>query len=321
MERFRLVVCSIVAVCMASVVMAQQREVEVECHWGKISATIDAPAEGANTAVLIVAGSGPTDRNGNSAAGLNTYSYKMLGEALAEDGYAVMRYDKRGVGLSSIPAEDVPNLVFEDYIDDARTCVEFLRAEGFERVVVAGHSEGGLVALVLAAEQECCLDGVVLLCAPGYNMAEILNYQLSQQLVPAYMGLMVKSTNIISSLKAGKMVAQEDIPSELIGLFHPMVQPFLISNMRYEPTELAAQCRVPMLIVSGGRDVQVSLANGKRILEAQPAAEHVVFENMTHVLKDADTSDRVMQVMSIYTNANLALTEALAPSISKFLNK
>lgn len=91
--------------------------------------------------------------------------------------------------------------------------------------------------------------------------------------------------------------------------------------MRYEPTELAAQCRVPMLIVSGGRDVQVSLANGKRILEAQPAAEHVVFENMTHVLKDADTSDRVMQVMSIYTNANLALTEALAPSISKFLNK
>jgi pimeloyl-ACP methyl ester carboxylesterase len=245
----------------------------------------------------------------------------MLGEALAEDGYAVMRYDKRGVGLSSIPAEDVPNLVFEDYIDDARTCVEFLRAEGFERVVVAGHSEGGLVALVLAAEQECCLDGVVLLCAPGYNMAEILNYQLSQQLVPAYMGLMVKSTNIISSLKAGKMVAQEDIPSELIGLFHPMVQPFLISNMRYEPTELAAQCRVPMLIVSGGRDVQVSLANGKRILEAQPAAEHVVFENMTHVLKDADTSDRVMQVMSIYTNANLALTEALASSISKFLNK
>jgi hypothetical protein len=152
-------------------------------------------------------------------------------------------------------------------------------------------------------------------------MAEILNYQLSQQLVPVYMGLMVKSTNIISSLKVGKMVAQEDIPSELIGLFHPMVQPFLISNMRYEPTELAAQCRVPMLIVSGGRDVQVSLANGKRILEAQPAAEHVVFENMTHVLKDADTSDRVMQVMSIYTNANLSLTEALAPSISKFLNK
>ena len=278
------------------------------------------PEEGSDTAVLIVAGSGPTDRNGNSGAGLNTYSYKMLGEALAESGYAVMRYDKRGIGDSPIPAEDVPNLVFEDYIDDARTCAKFLRAEGFERVIVAGHSEGGLIALQLAAEEACCLDGVVLLCAPGYNMAEILNFQLSQQLVPAYMGLMVKSTAIINSLKAGRMVAQEDIPAELMSLFHPTVQPFIISNMRYEPTELAAKCRVPMLIVSGGRDIQVSVSNGERLHGANPAAEHRMFENMTHVLKDADTSDRMMQVMSIYTNANLAITEALAPAIVEFIN-
>lgn len=301
-------------------VSAQQREVVVECEWGNISATIDMPGEGSDTAVLIVAGSGPTDRNGNSGAGLNTYSYKMLGETLAHSGYAVMRYDKRGIGGSPIPAEDIPSLVFEDYIDDARACANFLRAEGFERVIVAGHSEGGLIALQLAAEEACCLDGVVLLCAPGYNMAEILNFQLSQQLVPAYMGLMVKSTAIINSLKAGRMVAQEDIPAELMSLFHPTVQPFIISNMRYEPTELAAKCRVPMLIVSGGRDIQVSVSNGERLHGANPAAEHRMFENMTHVLKDADTSDRMMQVMSIYTNANLAITEALAPAIVEFIN-
>lgn len=301
-------------------VSAQQREVVVECEWGNISATIDMPKEGSDTAVLIVAGSGPTDRNGNSGAGLNTFCYKMLGETLAHSGYAVMRYDKRGIGGSPIPAEDIPNLVFEDYIDDARTCAKSLRAEGFERVVVAGHSEGGLIALQLAAEEACCLDGVVLLCAPGYNMAEILNFQLSQQLVPAYMGLMVKSTAIINSLKAGRMVAQEDIPAELMSLFHPTVQPFLISNMRYEPTELAAKCRVPMFIVSGGRDIQVSVSNGECLHGANPAAEHRMFENMTHVLKDADTSDRMMQVMSIYTNANLAITEALAPAIVEFIN-
>ena len=301
-------------------VSAQQREVVVECEWGNISATIDMPDAGSDTAVLIVAGSGPTDRNGNSGAGLNTFCYKMLGEALAESGYAVMRYDKRGIGGSPIPAEDIPSLVFEDYIDDARVCAKFLRAEGFERVIVAGHSEGGLIALQLAAEEACCLDGVVLLCAPGYNMAEILNFQLSQQLVPAYMGLMVKSTAIINSLKAGRMVAQEDIPAELMSLFHPTVQPFIISNMRYEPTELAAKCRVPMLIVSGGRDIQVSVSNGERLHGANPAAEHRMFENMTHVLKDADTSDRMMQVMSIYTNANLAITEALAPAIVEFIN-
>ena len=319
MKRIKVLLCVLFMLSIMAV-SAQQRDVVVECDWGNISATIDMPEEGSDTAVLIVAGSGPTDRNGNSAAGLSTYSYKMLGEALAEGGYAVMRYDKRGIGGSPIPAEDVPNLVFEDYIDDARACAKFLRKEGFERVIVAGHSEGGLIALALAAEAECCLDGVVLLCAPGYNMAEILNFQLSQQLVPAYMGLMVKSSTIINQLKAGSMVAEEDIPSELIGLFHPTVQPFLISNMRYEPTELAAKCRVPMLIVSGGRDIQVSVSNGERIHNANPASEHRIFENMTHVLKDADTSDRIAQVMGIYTNANLAITEALAPAIVEFLN-
>ena len=319
MRRIKVLLCG-VFMSLGLTVSAQQREVVVECEWGNISATIDMPEEGSNTAVLIVAGSGPTDRNGNSGAGLNTYSYKMLGETLAESGYAVMRYDKRGIGGSPIPAEDILSLVFENYIDDARACAKFLRAEGFERVIVAGHSEGGLIALQLAAEEACCLDGVVLLCAPGYNMAEILNFQLSQQLVPAYMGLMVKSTAIINSLKAGRMVAQEDIPTELMSLFHPTVQPFIISNMRYEPTELAAKCRVPMLIVSGGRDIQVSVSNGERLHGANPAAEHRMFENMTHVLKDADTSDRMMQVMSIYTNANLAITEALAPAIVGFIN-
>ena len=115
-------------------------------------------------------------------------------------------------------------------------------------------------------------------------------------------------------------ICLSDIPKELIGLFHPTVQPFIISNMQYEPTELAAKCRVPMLIVSGGRDIQVSVSNGERLNGANPAAEHCVFENMTHVLKDADTSDRMMQVMSIYTNANLAITEALAPAIVEFIN-
>ena len=309
-----------VAAVVATAAVAQSRDVTVECAWGKISATIDMPAEGSDTAVLIIAGSGPTDRYGNSGAGLNTYCYKMLGEALAEGGVAVMRYDKRAIGLSPIPAEDVPNLVFEDYIDDARSCVEFLRGEGFERVVVAGHSEGGLIALALAADEGVDLDGVVLLCAPGYNMAEILNYQLSQQLVPAYMGLMVKSRTIISKLKAGQMVAVEEIPSELMSLFHPAVQPFIISNMQYEPAELAARSVAPMLIVSGGRDIQVSASNGNRLKEANPEAEHCVFENMTHVLKDADVSDRVAQLMSIYTNANLPINEGLAQRILEFIN-
>lgn len=302
------------------VVNAQQRDVEVECEWGSISATIDMPEGEASTAVLVVAGSGPTDRYGNSAGGLNTYSYKMLGEGLAKEGFAVMRYDKRAIGLSAYPAEKIPALLLDDYIDDARHCVEFLHAEGFERVIVAGHSEGGLIALVLASAEDTQVDGVVLLCAAGYPMDEILNFQLSRQLVPAYMGLMMRSTNIIRSLKQGKSVPVEEIPAELMSLFHPSVQPFLINSMQYDPVAYAKQVKRPVLIVSGGRDIQVAPSNGERLAEAMPEAELVVFDNMTHVLKDADTSDRVEQLLSVYSNANLAITEGLVPVIVEFIN-
>lgn len=302
------------------VVNAQQRDVEVECEWGSISATIDMPEGEASTAVLVVAGSGPTDRYGNSAGGLNTYSYKMLGEGLVKEGFAVMRYDKRAIGLSAYPAEKIPALLLDDYIDDARHCVEFLHAEGFERVIVAGHSEGGLIALVLASAEDTQVDGVVLLCAAGYPMDEILNFQLSQQLVPAYMGLMMRSTNIIRSLKQGKSVPVEEIPAELMSLFHPSVQPFLINSMQYDPVAYAKQVKCPVLIVSGGRDIQVAPSNGERLAEAMPEAELVVFDNMTHVLKDADTSDRVEQLLSVYSNANIAITEGLVPVIVEFIN-
>ena len=303
-----------------AVVNAQSREVEVECEWGSISATIDMPECETSTAVLVVAGSGPTDRYGNSAGGLNTYSYKMLGEGLAKEGFAVMRYDKRAIGLSAYPAEKIPALLLDDFIDDARRCVEFLHDEGFERVIVAGHSEGGLIALVLASDEQVKVDGIVLLCAAGYAMDEILNYQLSQQLIPMHMGLLMRSTNIIRSLKQGKQVPAEDIPAELMSLFHPTVQPFVISSMQYDPVAYAKEVKCPTLIVSGGRDIQVAPSNGERLAGAMPEAETVLFENMTHVLKDADTSDRIEQLLGVYSNSNLSITEGLVPAIVNFIN-
>ena len=84
MRVVRIILCVMIAVCVANSVMAQSRDVAVECAWGKIGATIDMSADGGKTAVLVIAGSGPTDRYGNSGMGLNTYCYKMLGEALAE---------------------------------------------------------------------------------------------------------------------------------------------------------------------------------------------------------------------------------------------
>ena len=270
--------------------------------------------------MLIVAGSGPTDRNGNSGLSLNTYTYKMLSDGLVRSGYDVLRYDKRAIGESRYEVGDIAEVVFDDFVDDAALCVAYLRSLGYQRVVVAGHSEGGSIALHLALREDVVVDGLVLLCAPGYPMDAILMKQLAAQLVPQYLGLMASATNIINTLKRGEMVAEERVPRELMSLFHPSVQRFLISSMADDPRDIAARVEVPMLIITGGRDVQVSVDNGEALLAAQPAARHLSFERMSHVLKDAETAERVEQLVSVYNNSQLPLTEPLVPTIHEFIN-
>ena len=292
----------------------------IPAPWGSISATLATADMGSDTAVLIVAGSGPTDRNGNSGLGLNTYTYKMLSDGLVRSGYDVLRYDKRAIGESRYEVGDIAEVVFDDFVDDAALCVSYLRSLGYQRVVVAGHSEGGSIALRLALREDVAVDGLVLLCAPGYPMDAILMKQLAAQLVPQYLGLMASATNIINTLKRGEMVAEERVPRELMSLFHPSVQRFFISSMADDPRDIAARVEVPMLIITGGHDVQVSVDNGEALLAAQPAARHLSFERMSHVLKDAATADRVEQLVSVYNNSQLPLTEPLVPTIHEFIN-
>ena len=303
-------------------VVAQEREVVIACDWGDISATLSTPAESSDIAVLIVAGSGPTDRNGNSGQGLNSYAYKMLADELVKGGVAILRYDKRAIGRSTLnDPTTIPNLVFNDFVDDAVRCVDYLRGEGFKKVVVVGHSEGGEIALHLALSEDVKVDGLVLLCCPGYSMDQILIAQLSAQLVPQYIGLMATATNIIKSIKRGDSVAVESIPQELLSLFHPSVQPFLCSSMAFDPAELMSRVEQPTLIISGGRDIQVAKENADRLMAVAKCGEHIHFDQMTHILKSADTNDRIQQIMGIYTNSKLPLTEGLSEAILGFVKR
>lgn len=298
---------------------AAESDVSIACEWGNIAATLATPDTECPTAVVIVAGSGPTDRNGNSGFNLNTYTYKFLSDELVRRGYAVLRYDKRGVGQSVMAPEGYADVVFGDFVDDAARCVEFLHDEGFRRVVVAGHSEGGRIALELAARENSGVDGLILLATAGYGIDTILMRQLSAQLMPANIGLMLCATDIINKLKGGERVAEENIPKELISLFHPNVQSFLISEMQDDPCKVAGRCDCPMLIISGGRDIQVSVDNGEALARAVPHARHIVFERMSHVLKDSASQERMEQLVEVYTNPSLPLSEGLADAIDEFL--
>lgn len=316
----RLYLSAISILCFVVASFAAEEEVQITAPWGNIAATLATPEGGSDTAVLIIAGSGPTDRNGNSGLNLNTFAYKMLADGLAAEGLAVMRYDKRAIGLSHYPAEEVPNLLFDDFVDDAALCAEYLRARGYSRIILAGHSEGGAIALLVATERSVAIDGIVLLSAAAFPMDEILRWQLAEQLMPSHIGLMVTANNLIIRLKRGERIAEESIPKELLALFHPRVQPFITSSMQHDPREVAARCTQPMLIISGGRDIQVTTANGEALHAAQPHAEHVVFQDMSHVLKDAASADRVEQLVSVYTNSQLPLTEGLIATIAQFIN-
>lgn len=306
--------------CSAVGVDAQQRDITIACDWGDIAATMATPEGDTSTAVVIVAGSGPTDRNGNSSAGLVTYAYKMLSDELVERGLAVLRYDKRAIGGSHYPAERIAQVEFQDFVDDAAKCVAYLRNEGYDRVFVVGHSEGGQIALELAARKDVKVDGLVLLCAAGYSIDVILERQLAAQLYPSNIGLLLSARNIITRLKSGQRVPNEQVPDMLKSLFGEGVQPFLISSMASDPQRLASECELPMLIVTGGRDVQVSVDNGERLAEAAPNARHITFENMAHVLKDTTTSDRVEQLLSVYNDGWLTLTDGLTAEIATFIS-
>ena len=313
------VVAMVATICT---VMAEERDVVIACDWGDISATLNTPVVGSDVAVLIVAGSGPTDRNGNSGQSLNTYAYKMLSDELVKGGVAVLRYDKRAIGLSRVkdPAT-IPNVVFGDFVDDAARCVDYLRGEGFERVYVAGHSEGGEIALHLALREDVVVDGLVLLCCPGYAMDQILNAQLSAQLVPQHLGLMLTATTIMQRIKAGESVPVESIPQELMSLFHPSVQPYLCSSMAFDPADLMMRVEQPVLVVSGGRDIQVTKDNAERLMKGAKRGEHIHYEHMTHILKDADTSDRIQQLVTVYVNSKLPLTEGLSDAVLQFVKR
>ncbi|MBR2429817.1 MAG: alpha/beta fold hydrolase [Alistipes sp.] len=302
-------------------VRSAEQEVQIPCSWGNIAATLATPDTAAcDTAAIIIAGSGPTDRNGNSGLNLNTYAYKMLSDELIAEGIATLRYDKRAIGGSYYPAEEVPNVIFDDFVADARDCISYLKTLGYKRIVIIGHSEGGDIALHLALDNDDTVVGIVLLSAAGYPVDRVLCRQLAQQLVPANIALYMQAEKIIRRIKGGEQVPIEEIPAELLSLFHPSVQPYLISWMDHDPAELMAQSTTPTLIISGGHDIQVLVSDAERLAEAGTNATHVSFPNMSHVLKDCDTTDRIAQLMSVYTNAQHPLTEGLSSTIANFIN-
>jgi pimeloyl-ACP methyl ester carboxylesterase len=264
--------------------------------------------------VMFISGSGPTDRDGNSPIlpGKNN-SLKMLAEGLAMNGIASLRYDKRGVGQSAKAIVAEADLRFDTYIDDAVAFCEQLRADKrFSAVVIAGHSEGSLIGMVAA--KRCNASGFISIAGAGRPAADILRAQLAGKLPPA---LATQSDAILKDLEAGKTT--ESPPAELFAIYRPSVQPYIISWFRYDPAKSIAALTVPVLIIQGTTDVQVSVDDAKRLAAANPKAKLLIVEGMNHVLKNV-SSDKEKQASS-YSDPALQLAPDLLLNIVAFVRK
>jgi pimeloyl-ACP methyl ester carboxylesterase len=267
-------------------------------------------------AVLIIAGSGPTDRDGNNPMGVRAASYRMLADALAAAGIGSLRYDKRGIAHSAARMQSEEHLRIGMFVDDAAMWATWLgRQEGIHSVILVGHSEGALVASLVAKKTP--VAGVVLLAAPGRKFGDIIRTQIADMPMPN--DARAEANRIVSHLEAGTTV--ETIHPGLYSMFRPSVQPFLISVLKVNP---AAQIQklspsLPVLLVRGGRDLQINQEDFLALARARPDAEKLVLPNMNHALKDVGEGREAN--FRAYKDPRLPLAAGLAEGVATFVAK
>ena len=314
-------ILTIIALCLLSAgLSAQDRidsvfsesEIVLETSTGQIFGTLVVPGNvKISPVVLIIAGSGPTDRNCNSPMGMQTNAYKMLSENLAKSGIASLRFDKRGIAGSRPAMTAESDLRFETYINDVNEWISLLKSDKrFSSIIILGHSEGSLIGMVAAGQSG--IKGLISISGAGRPADIILKEQLESKLPPQ---LMDESNKILDSLKAGKTVSKVNLV--LASLYRPSVQPYMISWLRYDPAKEISKLKIPVLIIQGSTDLQVPVADARLLSAAKPDAKLLIIENMNHVLKESDSDPQ--KNMVTYNNPALPLKSGLIEEIVSFI--
>lgn len=300
---------------MAFLLTAQEQNVVLSTTTGDLEGTILMPKKGKKVPLaVLVSGSGPTDRDGNNPQMKNN-SLKQLAESLCEQGIATLRFDKRGVAESTLALDDEANIRFETYINDVCDWIEYASTIArVSHIFVIGHSEGSLIGMI-AARKNQHTNGFISLSGAGYPADEILRKQLNAQLSENYI---LQANAMIDTLKNGKTLQQ--VPADFYSLFRPSVQPYLISWFRYNPQLEMATLKIPVLLINGGRDIQVGTENLEALLTALPSSETAIIPTMNHVLKDC-SSTSIQDQFPTYNNPDFPINKTLVDVISGFIHR
>jgi uncharacterized protein len=301
-----IVAAAVLSLCGAmSDVLANETQIRV----GNLDAVLTIPPDVERPPVaLLIAGSGSTDHDGNGPQA-KPATLKKLAEQLAERKIATLRYDKRGAGGWKPEFGKPEDFRFKDYVDDAVSLVNYLRSSGkFGRVVVIGHSEGGLVAILAARQVQ--IDRLVLLVTAARRQGDLLKAQLERrQIPPEVLDPILKA---IDSIMDGQIV---DPPPRGLSIA-PSMQPSLASAFTTDPIDPLKSIAKPTLIVGGGRDLQVARLDFAALSAASPLAKTLWVPEMNHVMVDVtDDSDN----LAAYNQPDRALDVTMLDAVATFV--
>ncbi|MXO75580.1 alpha/beta fold hydrolase [Altererythrobacter aerius] len=293
------------------------RDITAPGPHGALAGTYMAPA-GEGPVILIIPGSGPTDRDGNNPLGVTAAPYRLLAEALGAEGIGSLRIDKRGMFGSKAAVPDPNAVTIADYVADVEAWTEAARAaSGRSCIWLLGHSEGGLVALA-AAQRTPTLCGIILVSASGEALGQVMRAQLRRN--PANAPILADAFGAIDRLEKGERADVSAMHPALQQLFAPAVQAFLIDLFRHDPAELAADVRIPMLIVEGGEDLQVPAGSAAPLRKANAGARYRLVPGMNHVLKQVPPGDAAAN-MAAYAGAAQPVSPGLVAAIAEFVRR
>lgn len=298
------------SLCFSSIIVAQdstytKHEISVNKH---IDGTLLAPNNITKpNLAIIIAGSGPTDRDGNQNF-LKNNSLKKLAVNLTQNNIATYRYDKRIV--KQLKSNNIDkDIMFDDFVTDAKSVIDYFKnIKNFNKIYVIGHSQGSLVGMLAAKDRA---DGFISLAGAGQSIDQVIIEQVNKT-APNFTE---DTKRVFETLKQGKTTT--DYPMALSSIFNIEIQKFMINWMQYNPTEVIKYLEMPVLVINGTKDLQVSENEAKLLKEANKEATLKIIENMNHVLVTIEGDD--LENSKSYAETQRPIAEGLIKAITDFI--
>lgn len=297
----------------------RQLLVQLKGQANTLGGTLATPftAREVKSVAIIIPGSGNIDRDGNSANHIAGSPYESLALQLAKAGVASIRIDKRGFYLSSAGIEDANEVTLDDYMTDALAWVAKAKAiTGKKCIWLIGHSEGAMVAEKAALIHPESICGLVLIGAPGHRVNDLLKEQLRQN--PANARIQQAADSAIDQLAAGHDVDASKLPAPLQALFADDKQRLWKSEFALDPAKALAGITLPVLVIQGGKDIQVPPSEANLLHSQNTRARVVVVQNMNHMLKQMQ-GDSIADNLASYADPTVTVDPVLPAEIIKFM--